>query len=326
MTIHREALRRSLPLLRLLPLLLVLLAMGAGRASAQVPDAVQRLAPSDTVYEVRLQDGSVLYGQVVGADAQRLVLVTQAGVRVELQRAQIRAASPARGRVRDDGTVWLEDPNRTRLFFGPTGRSLAGGEGYIGAFELFLPFLAYGVTDRVTIAGGTPVFPEAIGRVFYLAPKVQLVGTERLHLSSGVLAFFGTEGDVAGILYGAGTWGSADDAISAGAGWGFAGSEVTNRPAFMLGGEKRVSRRAKLITENYLFTSRETVYDESDFSGPEPTFSSHEETRVVGLIGGGVRLFGERLTGDLGIGMAVGDVDFTCCLPLVNFVYNFGSR
>ena len=94
--------------------------------------------------------------------------------------------------------------------------------------------------------------------------------------------------------------------------------------AFMLGGEKRVSRRAKLITENYLITWRDDVYDYGgDFSNPTPVVT--RETRAMGLLGGGIRLFGERMAGDLGLGVAVGDTDFHCCIPLVNFVYNFGA-
>jgi hypothetical protein len=45
----------------------------------------------------------------------------------------------------------------------------------------------------------------------------------------------------------------------------------------------------------------------------------------VGLLGAGVRIFGERLAGDLGLGFGVGEADFSCCVPLVNFVYNLGT-
>jgi hypothetical protein len=312
---------------RVLPLLLALLAAAAPRAGAQDPAPGRRLVVSDTIYEVRLQDGSVFYGRVVSADAQRVVLVSDAGVRVELNRAQIRGASPVRGVIQPDGTVWTEDPNTTRLFFGPTGRTLRAGEGYLGAFELVLPFLSYGITDWLTVAGGTPIIPEVIGRVVYLAPKVQLVQTERATFSTGVLAFFNLadddefdETEVVGIGYGAGTWGSRDNSVSLGAGWAFAGTDVENRPAFMLGGEARMSRRAKLITENYLITTRESDYD-------PVTGTATEGTGFLGLVGGGVRLFGERLTGDLGIGLMLSSEDDPiCCLPLVNFVYNFGSR
>ena len=302
--------------LRFFLLALALLAT-AGRLAAQVP--------SDTIYEVRVQDGSILYGRVVESDAERVVLLTASGLRIDLPRAQIRSLGPVRGSVRPDGEVWLDDPNSTRLFFGPTGRSLRARDGYVGAFELFLPFLAYGITDRITIAGGTPIVPEVLGRVWYLAPRVQLVRTEQVHLSTGVLAFFnladewGDDPDAIGIFYGAGTVGSVDNALTFGAGWGFAGSDVEGRPALMLGGEARVSRRVKLITENYLVS-----YEDSQYDWETDTY--RDGTGHLGLVGFGVRLFGERLAGDLGLGVAFENSNVSCCLPLVNFVYNFGRR
>src|SRR5688500_9722945 len=185
---------------------------GVRRLAAQ---GIPSPTPGDTVYEVRVQDGSILYGRIVESDQERVVLVTSSGLRIDLQRAQIRSLGPIRGAVRPDGEVWLDDPNSTRLFFGPTGRSLRAGDGYVGAFELFLPFVAVGLTDRITIAGGTPIIPEVIGRVVYLAPRIQIVRTERVHLSTGVLSFFDLTSsgefdgpDAVGILFGAGTVGS----------------------------------------------------------------------------------------------------------------------
>lgn len=49
--------------------------------------------------------------------------------------------------------VQLPDPNPTRLFFGPTGRSVKKGEGYVGVYGLFLPFVQVGITDRISIGG-----------------------------------------------------------------------------------------------------------------------------------------------------------------------------
>ncbi len=297
----------------------LLLAAGAP-AAAQQPDAVSRLTVSDTIYEIRLRDGSTLFGRVVAAEGDSVSLLTRAGARVTVGRAQIRSVAPVRGSVRN-GEVWPEDPNRTRLFFGPTARTLRAGEGYVGAYELFLPFVAIGVSDRFTLAGGTPIVPGAIGRVWYLAPKVELVRRERFQLSSGVLAFadFDSDDDPIGVVYGAGSWGGADNSVPGGAGWAFAGSDIEHRPVLMAGGETRVSGRVKLVTENYLYFGRERS---DPYYAPEPTY----ETEFVGLLGGGVRIFGERLSGDLGIGAGVGSQDFGCCIPLVNFVYNFGRR
>lgn len=276
---------------------------------ASVPTAAKP-APRDTVVEVRLRDGSVLYGRVVEETPERIVVVTVNGLRLEVPRAQVESIRVSAGRS-VEGAFWAEDPNSTRLFFTSTARPLKKGDGYVSSFMLFLPLVAYGVTDRLTIAGGTPILPELFGRMWYFAPKYTVAKRERSAFAVGALGFvlpedFADNGSV-GIMYGAGTWGSRDRAITAGAGWGYVWasgtSGVSNDPVIMLGGETRVSRRVKLITENWMFTSGQTE----------------------GFVSGGVRFIGDRLSADLGVGGFTG-TDGGCCFPLVNFVYNFGRR
>ena len=300
----------TLPNRAVRPLLLaVLLCASAlalpGRAAAQVTDTVGVAA--DSLYTIRLTDGSVIYGRIVEDAADVVTVETQAGVRLRLERGQIESITPLQGRV-VNGEVWGNDPHATRLFFGPTARAIPRGQGYFGAYELFFPFVSYGVTDRFTISGGTPVFPEAIGRIFYLAPKLEVVRTPTASAAVGVLALFATEeltGSV-GLLYGVGTFGSPDAGLTVGATVPFVAAEgesdIGQEAAFMVGGEMRLSRRTKFISENYLIPSA---------SG--------------GLVSAGVRFFGERLSADFGIGAALtdGEGGAECCLPLVNFVYSF---
>ncbi|HEX2190516.1 MAG TPA: hypothetical protein VHG51_16525 [Longimicrobiaceae bacterium] len=291
----------SRTLLRCALLVPLWLALPPAPAAAQVPE---RIAPSDTLVQVRLADGSTLFGRVVAVEDERVVLETEAGARVEVTRAQIRSLRPVAGRVRD-GEVWEEDPHATRLFFAPTGRALRAGEGYFGVYELFFPFVTFGVADRLTVAAGTPIVPGAIGEFAYVGPKLLLVDAPRMQVSAGVFAGF-FDGGTAGIAYGVGTWGDRDDAITAGAGWGFTtdgdDSEVSSKPLVMLGGETRAGRRTKLLTENYF------VFGESG-----------------GIVSGGVRFFGDRLSADAGIATLLGaGCDGQCILPVVNFVYSFG--
>ena len=268
-------------------------------------------AVRDTVVEIRLRDGSIFYGRIEEETADRVVIVTMAGARVELIRAQIESLRVTAGRSAN-GTFWTEDPNHTRLFFSSTARPLGKGEGYISSFMLFFPFVAYGVTERFTLAGGTPILPGAIGKLFYLAPKYTLVQKPKSSFAAGALGFVSTgqidEGSV-GIVYGVGTWGSREAAITAGAGWGYSagnsGSGLSNDPIFVVGGEKRVSRRVKLITENWFFVG-------SGASGA--------------LVSGGLRFIGDRLAADLAIGGFSTGGNGACCMPIVNFVYNFGNR
>lgn len=272
-----------------------------GRAAAQV-DTIGVAA--DSLYTIRLTDGSVIYGRIVDRTDETVTVETQAGVRVTLQRGQIESMSTMRGRV-VNGEVWPEDPHATRLFFGPTARAVPQGEGYLGVYELFFPFVTYGVTDRFTISAGTPIVPEAIGRVFYFAPKFEVVRTPSASAAVGVLALFATEelDGSAGLLYGVGTVGGSDQALTIGATVPFYAtdgqSEIGSDPVFMIGGESRAARRTKIITENYFFPGEGA------------------------LVSAGVRFFGERLSADFGIGAGVGDGDTGCCLPLVNFVYTF---
>lgn len=285
--------------------------VAADRAGAQLPEEV---APGQEVWEIRLTDGSTIYGRVEAVTPASLTVISSAGVRMEIERAQIRSMAPAAGAMRD-GVRWPDDPNLTRLFFGPTGRMLAAGEGYVGAFELFLPFLSFGITDYLTIGGGTPVVPGAVGRVFYLTPKIGLRAGDRTDLAAGLIAFHDTgsydpldDFATAGVLYLVGTHGDADRALTLGVGWGFAGEEVNNRPAALVGFESRLSPRLKFVSENYLIsyrTSRGTDFGQ--------------------LFSGGVRIFGDRLSADAGLGFMYDSGDLQCCLPLVNFVYNFGA-
>ena len=313
-TLARPLIQRRLRALTIAGLVIPALALRAPLGAQDPPaagvPAATRPAPRDTIVEVRLRDGSVLYGRVVDETPDRLVVVTVTGVRIELPRSQVESMRISAGRA-VNGAFWAEDPNSTRLFFTSTARPLKKGDGYISSFMLFLPLVAYGVTDRFTIAGGTPILPEAFGRMWYFAPKYTVAKRDRSAFALGALGFILPEDVVengsVGILYGAGTWGTRDRAITAGAGWGYVWasgtSDVANDPVIMIGGETRVSRRVKLITENWMFTSGETD----------------------GFVSGGMRFIGDRLSADLGVGGFTGAAN-GCCFPLVNFVYNFGRR
>ena len=265
-------------------------------AGAQTPPDIP--APSDTIYEVRLGDGSLIFARIAELDQERVVFMTVAGGRLEIDRLQIRELRPARGRV-VNGQYWSEDPGGTRLFFTATGRSLSQGESYVGTYVIVLPFAAYGVTDRVTISAGAPVLLGEL-EPFYVGPKIQILRTPQVQASLGTLAFF-FDDEMVGIAYGVGTFGNADKALSAGVGYFYSGDDFVNEPAVMLGGETRVSRRIKLITENYVLPD------------------------AVGVVySGGIRFIGDRFNAEIAVFGAQGEDDGGCCLPIINFSYAFG--
>ena len=263
---------------------------------AQAPPDIP--APSDTIHEVRLGDGSVIFARVVELDEERVLFETVGGARLDVERTGIDGVRPARGQT-VDGEFRTEDPGGTRLFFTSTGRSLERGESYIGTYVVVLPFAAVGITDRFTIVGGAPVLFGEL-EPFYLGPKLQIIRQPEVQASIGTLAFF-FDDEVVGVAYAVGTFGDTDKALSAGIGYFYSGDEVLNEPAFMLGGETRVSRRIKLITENYVLPD------------------------AVGVVlSGGVRIIGDRFNTEVGAMGAFADGDGGCCVPLINFSYSFG--
>src|SRR5262245_32528796 len=76
-----------------------------------------------TTYELTLNDGSRLYGIIEQQDDTTIVFRSVSGVVVTALRADVRSLRAVAGTL-TDGEFRPADPNTTRLFFGPTGRSL----------------------------------------------------------------------------------------------------------------------------------------------------------------------------------------------------------
>jgi hypothetical protein len=250
------------------------------------------------VYELVLKDGSRLFGSIERESDQEVVFRTQSGATITARRQDIVSLKVVKGRL-DQGEFVRTDLHRSRLFFAPTGRSLEKGQVSIGVFEFIAPFVQVGITDDFSIGGGTPLIfgIEDFDRPFWITPKLRVFHNEKIQAAVGVLHVFDTsEGNSAGIAYGVGTFGSTDNAVTAGVGLAYSGD--SRGGIVMLGGERRVHRSIKLITENYLWADG------------------------GGIVSGGVRFMGERLSADLALAVPIGAGDLFA-FPVVNFVYVF---
>ena len=207
-----------------------------------------------SLYELVLRDGSRLIGRIADQDLTEVVFVTVAGVTITAPRPEIESLREVTGRV-TEGQFLPEDPNVTRLFFWPTGRSLRKGQTYLGVYEFLMPFVQVGVSDRFSIGGGTPLMFGLDGdewdRPFWITPKLQVLNRARTQLSIGTFHVFDTNGNNGGVGYVVGTHG---DPAHRHGGWRH---RLRNwrRPIgdiVMVGGERQVRRNLMLITENYV--------------------------------------------------------------------------
>src|SRR5881392_1558263 len=167
---------------------------------------------------LRTRDGSTIVGRIV-AESADTVRFESYGVVFTLPRSLIADLRSVESGQIKQGEYWAPDPNRTRLFFAPTARMLAKGEGYFSDSYLLLLTVAGGVTSRFTMGGGMSIIPSTNpqNNIFYLTPKVGLIEQPHFGLAAGALiGFAGFEGIDAkdrsfGILYGVSSVGSNDN-------------------------------------------------------------------------------------------------------------------
>jgi hypothetical protein len=274
----------------------------------QPPDSMQA-----EIIRLELKDGSSLIGHLLWEDETIINIKTLSGIEIEVPVGQIEKREVVPG-VAIEGQFWPDDPNSTRLLFAPTGRALKAGQGYFAVYEIFFPFVAVGITDYFTLAGGMTLVPGAKNQLFYLAPKITPVQLKELDLSAGVLYISIPDGDnsddrdsdevhAAGIVYGVSTYGNEKNALTFGLGYGFAGEDFAEKPVIVIGGELRASKSIKLITENWLIPG--------------------EKYHLISL---GLRFFGERLAADFALMKALGtDENGFPFAPWVGFAFNFGK-
>ena len=264
-----------------------------GEARAQDPAVRDTVtADSTTTYVLRTRDGSLFIGRLIRASMDSVYFVSAGGPITVARSSVVELRRVGRGAMRE-GIYWAPNPNDTRLFIAPTGRMLAKGEGYFSDTYLFLLLFAGGLTPNFTLGAGFSIVPSDDffrNNIYYLTPKIGLVRSPNFNLAAGAFVGFAgwdifDEGDIGsfGVLYGVATFGSPDGSVTLGSGLGYGGGDFADRPLIMLGGEKRVARRASLVTENYVLPGESDV-----------------------VVSYGVRFFGEKLSVDLAFWNAFG--------------------
>lgn len=246
---------------------------------------------------VKLEDGATLYGVLVREDDEEVELRLLSGGTVVLQRTAIKEIEVVEG-VMKGGSFLPPDPNTSRLFWGPTARTVPKGRGYFGVYEIVAPFLTVGLTDWLTIGGGVPLIfssDDGISAV-WLTPKIRILHRENLDVSVGSFVLYEPDShdSFGAIHYAVMTAGDERASFTVGAGT-FQGS-LDGPGVLMVGGQLRTSKSMKLMAEGYL-------------AGGE------------GFVILGPRFLGEELSADLGLAIPFFDGGGTFVFPVVNFAY-----
>ncbi|MDP1890445.1 MAG: hypothetical protein Q8K55_06085 [Gemmatimonadaceae bacterium] len=278
------------------------LAQTPGPALAVAADTSQRQL-------IKLRDGSTVLGRITHSWGDSARVESMAGT-LTVRRMNVASVKVIPASSIHDGVYWPEDPNATRLFFGPTARMLKKGEGYIANHWLFFMDGYGGVTDRFTLGGAMSLFPTdnfLKDNAYFLSPKVAITQGERFNTAAGVWiggAPFNDEVDgenTFGIAYGVATWGGLNGAFTLGGGYGFAEGKLARNPMLMVGGTKRLSRRLSFVTENWIF----------------PNVEDHP------LVSAGLRTIGESVSWDFGFVTVMGTGTGTRFVPWLGAAWKF---
>lgn len=266
---------------------------------------------------ITLKDGQELRGVVLRQDNRVVVVELPDGDRMEIPARQVKDIAVERNaKVRENGEIWFQDPNRTRYLYAPSGMMLRQGEGHFSQKELLFSSMSYGLTDNITVQAGAvlPLWLVPSGFNFIGGIKVGASLGDRLHLAAGaqgifVPGLFGTSGGAAGFVFGTATYGTPDGHLSVAVGKPFMIAQGTAgfNELFIvtLNGNLRVGQRVALVTENWLLPTMGTTY-----SGQLPMINSLA-----------ARIFGESWAVDLGL---IRVADTIVPIPWLDFTYNFG--
>ncbi len=259
---------------------------------------------------ITLEDGSTLYGKITTVGDGDVKFQTDVG-EMTIANDKIRNIEEIPISSIKDGEYWFPNPNRSRLLFGPTARTLKQGDGYFYDLWIFFPGIAYAITDNIMISGGASLIPEVDNQMYYIMPKIGFTASEKLDVAASLIVFRLMDQSLI-IGLGNATYGTDDHSITAGLGFASTDDEMAEEPAGTIGGEYRLSRRTALVGESWFLPG------------------SVDQGAITLL---GIRFFGDNMAVDLGATIVTdngggddGDSDDdegTHWLPYIDFVWNF---
>ena len=256
-------------------------------------------AQDSTYVSVALKNGKSIHGLLIQKSESDVSVATEDLGKVTVAWSAIKSLNV----ISKNENARFTNPHSSRYFFGPSAIPLKKGDKYYQNALVLLNSFQTGITDHFSIGGGF-VVPIAI----FITPKIGFQVAEKVHVGGGILFATSLIRDLnfgVGIAYGSFTYGTKENNFTLNAGLGAVkentgmGSEdyswkFANKPMFTISGMTRISKRAMLISENWIFSTKTVNYD-----GATGQYQN-SVTQYNGIVSLGVRLLGERSALDVG--------------------------
>jgi len=231
-----------------------------------------------------------------------------------------------------NGKYFFQNPHPTRYFFGPSAIPLNKGEGYFQNAWILANSVQYGVTDHFSVGGGM-----VIPFLFFITPKFGYKVSDYIHVGGGLIiastisrvANFGV-----GAAYGSLTLGTYENNLTINAGWGAVKEQnsvyntltqtytstsvwtLSKRPMFTFSGMARLARKFAVISENWVFSTK-------DYEGYNPITGTDAFThKYHTVLSAGFRFLGEKNSFDFGLAIPV-IKESTIGIPYLDYVFKF---
>jgi len=272
-------------------------------------------------------DGKKFSGIIISQTENQISIKTESLGELTILNSKIREITLVEKEQFKNGKYFFQNPHPTRYFFGPSAIPLEKGEGYFQNAYILANSVQVGVTDHFSIGGGIviPIF-------FFVTPKIGFKVGKNVYLGGGVLAATAFTSDISiglGVAYGSLTLGNKENNFTINLGWGFMRNEVYNsqtsnsdykwefskKPMMTFSGALRVAPMCSLITENWVFATKDYNYD-SNISQDTYTYKYHK------VLSFGFRIMNQRNAFDIALALPTID-NQTIGLPYFDYTFKF---
>lgn len=272
-------------------------------------------------------DGKTFSGLIISQNDKEVTLKTESLGDLTIPNNRIKDIKIVEKEQIVNGKYFFPNPHPTRYFFGPTAIPLKKGEGYFQNAWVLSNSFQIGITDHFSMGGGM-----VIPILFFITPKIGYKVAENVHVGGGILVASTISKGLSfglGVGYGSFSLGNEENNFTINAGWGAVKQEnynsqtntstsawkLSKKPMFSFAGMARIARKFALVSENWVFATKEysyTIYS----STPDYTNKYHS------VLSGGFRFLGEKNSFDFGLAVPLLQ-DETFGIPYLDYVFKF---